>query len=164
MLPLVLLRAAANQPLLIELKNGETYNGQLVNCDSWMNINLRDVICTSRDGDRFWQIPQCYIRGNTIKYLCVPEEVLEAVQNDESQVNRSDRSHPGRGRGERGRGRGDSRGRGRGDSRGGRGRGENRGKSEGGESKGRGRSESGEKGRGRGEKGRGRSEGRGRGR
>jgi small nuclear ribonucleoprotein (snRNP)-like protein len=33
---------------LIELKNGDTYNGNLVNCDSWMNINLRDVICTSK--------------------------------------------------------------------------------------------------------------------
>ena len=34
-----------------------------------MNINLRDVICTSRDGDRFWKLPECYIRGNTIKYI-----------------------------------------------------------------------------------------------
>jgi len=33
---------------LVELKNGETYNGHLVNCDNWMNVNLRDVICTSR--------------------------------------------------------------------------------------------------------------------
>ena len=33
---------------LVELKNGETYNGHLVNCDTWMNIHLRDVICTSR--------------------------------------------------------------------------------------------------------------------
>lgn len=35
-------------PQLVELKNGETYNGHLVNCDNWMNIHLRDVICTSR--------------------------------------------------------------------------------------------------------------------
>ena len=32
----------------MELKNGETYNGHLVNCDNWMNIQLREVICTSR--------------------------------------------------------------------------------------------------------------------
>lgn len=32
----------------MELKNGETYNGHLVSCDNWMNINLREVICTSR--------------------------------------------------------------------------------------------------------------------
>ncbi|KAJ7383017.1 hypothetical protein OS493_031187 [Desmophyllum pertusum] len=34
--------------VLVELKNGETYNGHLVSCDNWMNINLREVICTSR--------------------------------------------------------------------------------------------------------------------
>ena len=33
---------------LVELKNGETYNGHLVNCDNWMNIQLKEVICTSR--------------------------------------------------------------------------------------------------------------------
>jgi small nuclear ribonucleoprotein (snRNP)-like protein len=33
---------------LVELKSGETYNGHLVNCDSWMNIHLREVICTSK--------------------------------------------------------------------------------------------------------------------
>lgn len=47
-LPLSLLRAAQDRPMLVELKNGDTYNGHLVNCDTWMNINLRDVICTSR--------------------------------------------------------------------------------------------------------------------
>lgn len=122
---------------LVELKNGETYNGHLVSCDNWMNINLREVICTSRvrknclfyeyivgrrvtcvpinveinpsqgrgllwiskclfcfrsivytvvrlfnlsylffqDGDRFWKIPECYIRGSNIKYLRIPDEV-----------------------------------------------------------------------------------------
>ncbi|MBA0583266.1 hypothetical protein Gorai_014131, partial [Gossypium raimondii] len=68
-LPLSLLKTAQGHPMLVELKNGETYNGHLVNCDTWMNIHLREVICTSKDGDRFWRMPECYIRGNTIKYL-----------------------------------------------------------------------------------------------
>ena len=80
MLPLSLLRAAVGHPMFVELKNGETYNGHLVNSDAWMNMNIRDVICTSRDGDRFWQMTECYIRGNTIKYLRVPEEVRCAFQ------------------------------------------------------------------------------------
>lgn len=33
---------------LVELKNGETYNGHLVQCDSWMNMHLREVICTAK--------------------------------------------------------------------------------------------------------------------
>ncbi|KAK9160925.1 hypothetical protein Syun_007266 [Stephania yunnanensis] len=69
MLPLSLLKTAQGHPMLVELKNGETYNGHLVNCDTWMNIHLRE------DGDRFWRMPECYIRGNTIKYLRVPDEV-----------------------------------------------------------------------------------------
>lgn len=130
---------------LVELKNGETYNGHMVQCDTWMNIHLREVICTSKvrsgddgsegprvpaascggmlagqrlcldwfagaaaagvanlhagplqlhatsrlfrhpttqpqDGDRFWRMPEAYIRGNTIKYLRVPDEVLDKAR------------------------------------------------------------------------------------
>ncbi|KAG7556676.1 LSM domain eukaryotic/archaea-type [Arabidopsis suecica] len=114
MLPLSLLKTAQGHPMLVELKNGETYNGHLVNCDTWMNIHLREVICTSKDGDRFWRMPECYIRGNTIKYLRVPDEVIDKVQEEKS---RTDRKPPGVGRG---RGRdvddGGARGRGRGTS------------------------------------------------
>jgi U6 snRNA-associated Sm-like protein LSm4 len=114
---------------LVELKNGETYNGHMVMCDTWMNIHLREVICTSKvsgtggartscstfpgpppqpaatphavlhrrrsaadaplpppflplvqDGDRFWRMPEAYVRGNTIKYLRVPDEVLDKAK------------------------------------------------------------------------------------
>ncbi|RCK65336.1 putative U6 snRNA-associated Sm-like protein LSm4 [Candida viswanathii] len=50
MLPLYLLTAAKNKPVLIELKTGETYNGDLTNCDSWMNLTLHNVIQTSSWG------------------------------------------------------------------------------------------------------------------
>jgi small nuclear ribonucleoprotein (snRNP)-like protein len=33
---------------LVELKNGETYNGNLVSVDIFMNLQLSDVICTSK--------------------------------------------------------------------------------------------------------------------
>ncbi|KAL5701251.1 hypothetical protein ACHQM5_026610 [Ranunculus cassubicifolius] len=110
MLPLSLLKTAQGHPMLVELKNGETYNGHLVNCDTWMNIHLREVICTSKDGDRFWRMPECYIRGNTIKYLRVPDEVIDKVQEETNKM-RTDRKPPGVGRG-RGRGRDDMGGRG----------------------------------------------------
>ncbi|XP_010550988.1 PREDICTED: sm-like protein LSM4 [Tarenaya hassleriana] len=111
MLPLSLLKTAQGHPMLVELKNGETYNGHLVNCDTWMNIHLREVICTSKDGDRFWRMPECYIRGNTIKYLRVPDEVIDKVQEEKS---RTDRKPPGVGRGRGGRGEGPGRVLGRG--------------------------------------------------
>ncbi|CAG9797019.1 unnamed protein product [Chironomus riparius] len=82
MLPLSLLKTAQSHPMLVELKNGETYNGHLVSCDTWMNINLREVICTSKDGDKFWRMNECYIRGSTIKYLRIPDEVIDLVKED----------------------------------------------------------------------------------
>lgn len=33
--------------MLVELKNGETLNGHLVQCDTWMNLTLKEVIQTS---------------------------------------------------------------------------------------------------------------------
>ncbi|ORX51181.1 Sm-like ribonucleo protein [Hesseltinella vesiculosa] len=119
MLPLSLLHTAAGHPMLVELKNGETFNGHLVNCDNWMNLTLREVIQTSPDGDRFWRLPECYIRGNTIKYLNVPEEIVDMVKEDENRQRQGNGRGRGRGR-ENGRSRGSSQQRG-GSNRGGRG-------------------------------------------
>ena len=52
--------------MLVELKSGETLNGMLVNCDTWMNLTLREVIQTSTDGDKFWRLPEIYVRGSTV--------------------------------------------------------------------------------------------------
>ncbi|KAJ3062560.1 RNA processing protein, partial [Podochytrium sp. JEL0797] len=77
MLPLSLLNTAKGHPILVELKTGLTYNGHLHSCDNWMNINLHEVICTSADGDKFWRLAEVYIRGNTIKYLRLPDEIID---------------------------------------------------------------------------------------
>ena len=98
-----MLRAAKDHPLLVELKNGETYNGNLVSCDNYMNVNLSDVTFTSRDADRFFKVDSVYIRGVQIKYLCVPQEVIALVKEE---------VRPEGGPGGAGRGRGRGRGRG----------------------------------------------------
>ncbi|KAG6873550.1 RNA processing protein [Termitomyces sp. Mi166 len=127
MLPLSLLNSAQNKPMLVELKNGETFNGHLVNCDNFMNITLREVYQTTADGERFWKLRECYIRGSTIKYLRVPDTLLDAVKEEQNRVRDVGRSargpHVGGGRGGRGvPARGGRGGRG-GPPRGGRGRG-----------------------------------------
>ncbi|KAJ2782399.1 hypothetical protein GGI15_002932 [Coemansia interrupta] len=74
---------------------------------------------TASDGDRFWRLLEAYIRGNTIKYLRVPDAVLDKVKEDMTK----NRNMGGRGgRGGRGRGGGGGSG-GRGGGPGGRGRG-----------------------------------------
>ena len=62
-----------------------------------------------QDGDKFWRMPECYIRGSTIKYLRIPDEVIDMVK-EETMVK-------GRGRGEM-KGRGGQAQRGRGGGRG----------------------------------------------
>ncbi|KAJ9614611.1 hypothetical protein H2200_002748 [Cladophialophora chaetospira] len=85
MLPLGLLTAAQGHPMLVELKNGETLNGHLVNCDTWMNLTLKEVVQTSPEGDKFWRLPECYVRGNNIKYLRVPEEIIDLAREQQQQ-------------------------------------------------------------------------------
>ncbi|KAN0125788.1 Sm-like ribonucleoprotein [Russula decolorans] len=118
MLPLSLLNAAQNKPMLVELKNGETFNGHLVNCDNFMNITLREVYQTSADGDRFWKVKECYIRGSTIKYLRVPDALLDVVKDEQTRAREAGKNarggaHTGgvgRGRSGAPRGRGGARG------------------------------------------------------
>ena len=33
-------------------------------------------------GDQFWKIPECFVRGNTIKYLRIPDEVIDLVKDE----------------------------------------------------------------------------------
>lgn len=67
-----------------------------------------------QDGDRFWRMPECYIRGSTIKYLRIPDEVIDMVKEENLQKskgrgdgkgrggNRGGRGGPGRGESNRG--------------------------------------------------------------
>ena len=102
----------------MELKSGETYNGRLVSCDAWMNINLRDVVCTSPDGDQFWKLATCYIRGSAVKYLRLPPDLLEKAEAEEKQQQQEHHYNSRGGGGGRGRGRSGSGGQGRGRGRG----------------------------------------------
>jgi len=114
--------------MLVELKNGETFNGHLVNCDNFMNITLREVYQTNPDGDRFWKLKECYIRGSTIKYLRIPDTLLDSVKEEQTRAREAGRSARGAhvsGAGNRGRG-GPTRP--RGGPRGGTGRGRGRGR------------------------------------
>ncbi|KAI1208049.1 uncharacterized protein F4807DRAFT_432995 [Annulohypoxylon truncatum] len=128
MLPLGLLNAAQGHPMLVELKNGETLNGHLIQCDTWMNLTLKEVIQTSPEGDKFVRLPEVYIKGNNIKYLRVPDEIIDLVkeqQHGQQGGFRGGRGGHGQQRGDHG-GRGGDRG-----GRGGRGQGRGRGRGRG---------------------------------
>ena len=85
-LPLQLLRAGMRQPMMIELKNGETYNGHLTGCDDRMNVHLEGVTCTSSDGERFWKMDECVIRGSTLKNIRLPEVVATLCEEQAAKI------------------------------------------------------------------------------
>ena len=59
---------------------GRRYSGVLVGCDARMNLHMRDTVCTSRDGSKFWRISECFIRGNTLK-CADAKETAEVLDN-----------------------------------------------------------------------------------
>ncbi|KAF4548229.1 LSM domain-containing protein 3 [Elsinoe fawcettii] len=89
MLPLGLLNLAQGHPMLVELKNGETLNGHLVNCDTYMNLTLKEVVQTSPEGDKFFRLAEAYVRGNNIKYLRLEDEIVDAVKEQQAQNQQS---------------------------------------------------------------------------
>lgn len=106
---------------LVELKNGETFNGSLQACDNFMNVTLKDVYQTSASGEQFWKMEECYIKGSTvglhaltqIKYCRVADALIDAVRESEEHARKQRQAAAGHNRD--GRGRGDAqRGRGRG--------------------------------------------------
>lgn len=52
--------------MLVELKDGETLNGHLVKCDTWMNLTMKEVVQTMPDGEHFYHLPEVYVRGNNV--------------------------------------------------------------------------------------------------
>ncbi|KAK5636535.1 hypothetical protein RRF57_012247 [Xylaria bambusicola] len=82
-LPLGLLNAAQGHPMLVELKSGETLNGHLVQCDTWMNLTLKEVVQTSPEADKFVRLPEIYVKGNNSKTNNIPKVVdLEVAAVD----------------------------------------------------------------------------------
>lgn len=79
---------------------------------SWLR-SLRSplLLYQFKDGDRFWKVSECYIRGNNIKYLRLPDEVIDMAMQSEKRP-RGGRKTRGRGGA---RGKVSSRGRGRGE-------------------------------------------------
>lgn len=55
--------------MLVELKDGETLNGHLVACDTWMNLTLKEVVQTS---------PVCLLSPIRLAVGCLLGNVLGA--------------------------------------------------------------------------------------
>mmetsp|Transcript_134456 Transcript_134456/g.389120 ORF Transcript_134456/g.389120 Transcript_134456/m.389120 type:complete len:250 (-) Transcript_134456:6-755(-) len=101
-LPQTVLRCATRGPALVELKNGDAYSGTLAGVDNVMNIRLEDVIFTPRSEYRFERLKECTIRGQFVKFIRFPDDIIERVVAEELAA----AAPRGRGGGGRGGGRG----------------------------------------------------------
>lgn len=86
---------------LVELKNGVTFNGHLVECDNFMNVTLREVYQTSADGERFFKMKEMFIKGNIVSSPGISSIYNIADMTDQIlQNSRCDPRSGGRGAGE----------------------------------------------------------------
>ena len=96
--PIKLLHEAEGHTVSVELRTGEIYRGHLEESEDTMNIFLRDVKMTAKDG-RQSHFEQLYIRGSQVKYFVLPEMLKNSpVFRNVAKSKAKDKSG-GRGRG-----------------------------------------------------------------
>lgn len=72
--PLKLLYEAHGLIVSIELETGQTYRGKLVGIEDNMNVQLRDVTITHRDG-HITLAEGCFLRGSHIRFFSLPDNL-----------------------------------------------------------------------------------------
>jgi len=76
-IPIKLLHEAEGHVVTVELKTGDTYRGDLVEAEDNWNCQMSGLTVTSKDG-RVTQLENAYIRGSKIRYLIVPDMLMQA--------------------------------------------------------------------------------------
>ncbi|CAI6310961.1 unnamed protein product [Periconia digitata] len=76
-IPIKLLNEAAGHTITLEISSGEVYRGKLIEAEDNMNVQLKDITVTARDG-RVSHLDQVYIRGSHVRYFIVPDMLRNA--------------------------------------------------------------------------------------
>ncbi|KAL2912517.1 small nuclear ribonucleoprotein Sm D3 [Polyrhizophydium stewartii] len=72
-----LLHEATGHIVTLELKSGATYRGKLLSAEDNMNVQLKDITHTARDG-KVTQLDQVFIRGSQLRFIIVPDMLKNA--------------------------------------------------------------------------------------
>mmetsp|Transcript_17031 Transcript_17031/g.19018 ORF Transcript_17031/g.19018 Transcript_17031/m.19018 type:complete len:109 (+) Transcript_17031:3-329(+) len=75
--PIKLLHEAEMHVITCELKSGEVYRGQLVEAEDNMNIQMRNITVTHRDGKQT-KIEYAFIRGSKVRWFILPDMLKNA--------------------------------------------------------------------------------------
>ncbi|OJT01925.1 Small nuclear ribonucleoprotein Sm D3 [Trametes pubescens] len=76
-IPVKLLHESLGHVITVELKTGQLYRGKLAEAEDNLNISLKDITVTQRDG-RVSQLDQVYIRGSMVRFFIVPDMLQNA--------------------------------------------------------------------------------------
>lgn len=73
--PLEILQRSINSEIVIRLKDGTEYNGELIECDNYMNMILAKAI-ELQNGQQVARYGEIFIRGNNILYIKPANAIL----------------------------------------------------------------------------------------
>ncbi|KAL8940187.1 MAG: hypothetical protein Q9211_002405 [Gyalolechia sp. 1 TL-2023] len=66
-----------NHVVTLEITSGQVYRGKLIEAEDNMNVQLKDITVTARDG-RVSHLDQVYIRGSHVRFFIVPDMLRNA--------------------------------------------------------------------------------------
>lgn len=76
-IPIKLLHEASPHVVTVEMRIGDTYRGTLTTVEDNMNVQLRRVTLTRRDG-RVSNLEHVFIRGSKIRFFILPDILASA--------------------------------------------------------------------------------------
>ncbi|KAK3065050.1 hypothetical protein LTS18_012497 [Coniosporium uncinatum] len=76
-IPIKLLNEATGHVVTLEITSGQVYRGKLLEAEDNMNVQLKDITVTARDG-RVSHLDQVYIRGSHVRFFIVPDMLRNA--------------------------------------------------------------------------------------
>mmetsp|Transcript_5669 Transcript_5669/g.9981 ORF Transcript_5669/g.9981 Transcript_5669/m.9981 type:complete len:103 (+) Transcript_5669:70-378(+) len=76
-IPIKLLHEAEAHVVTIECKNGDIYRGTLSSAEDNMNVQLRKVQLTRRDG-KVTALEHVFIRGSNVRFFILPDMLSNA--------------------------------------------------------------------------------------
>jgi small nuclear ribonucleoprotein D3 len=76
-IPVKLLHEAAGHVVTVELKSGELYRGNMIECEDNWNCQLEGITYTAKDG-KVSQLEHVFIRGSKVRFMVIPDMLRNA--------------------------------------------------------------------------------------
>jgi len=81
-IPIVVLHDAEGSVIEVETKKGELIRGLLFEAEDMMNLYIKNAIVTDATTGIKRRVPQAYVRGPTIVYVILPNQLKYAPMFD----------------------------------------------------------------------------------